>query len=58
MIVETYSKIKHLSRMVKELSNIQDKGEQKALMQRRKNYKYTVRSIESDPIDQSGGSRI
>jgi len=33
-IVETYSKIKHLSRTMKELSNIQDKGEQQALMQR------------------------
>ncbi len=33
-IVETFSKIKHLSRAVKELSVIQDKGEQKALMQK------------------------
>jgi len=33
-IVETFSKIKHLSRSVKELSVVQDKGEQKALMQK------------------------
>lgn len=33
-IVETYSKMKHLSRTVKELSNIEGKGEEKALMQR------------------------
>lgn len=33
-IVETYSKIKQLSRTVKELSNIEGKGEQKALMQK------------------------
>jgi len=32
--VETYSKMKHLSRTVKELSNIEGKGEQKALMQK------------------------
>ncbi|MFQ5356747.1 MAG: ORF6N domain-containing protein [Mariprofundaceae bacterium] len=33
-IVETFTKIRHLSRTVKELSVIQDKGEQKALMQK------------------------
>jgi len=33
-IIETFSKIKHLSRSVKELSVVQDKGEQKALMQK------------------------
>jgi len=33
-IVETFSKTKQLSRTVKELSVIQDKGEQKALMQK------------------------
>jgi len=33
-IIETFSKMKHLSRTVKELSVIQDKGEQKALMQK------------------------
>jgi len=33
-IIETFSKIKHLSRSVKELSLVQDKGEQKALMQK------------------------
>jgi hypothetical protein len=33
-IVETFSKIRELSRSVKELSNIQDKAQQKSLMQR------------------------
>jgi len=33
-IIETFSKMKHLSRAVKELSVIQDKGEQQALMQK------------------------
>lgn len=33
-IVETFAKIKHLSRSVKELSTIQDKNDQKALMQK------------------------
>jgi len=33
-IIETFSKIRELSRSVKELSAIQDKGEQKAMMQK------------------------
>jgi len=33
-IVDTFAKIRHLSRSIKELSNVQDKGEQKALMQK------------------------
>ena len=33
-IIETFSKIRELSRNVKELSNIQDKANQKTLMQR------------------------
>ncbi len=33
-IIETFSKIRRLSRSVKELSTIQDKGEQQALMQK------------------------
>jgi len=33
-IIETFSKMKHLSRTVKELSVIQNKGERQALMQK------------------------
>jgi len=33
-IVDTFAKIRHLSRSIKELSNVQDKGEQKVLMQK------------------------
>jgi len=33
-IIETFTKIRELSRSVKELSNVQDKSQQKALMQR------------------------
>ncbi len=33
-IIDTFAKIRHLSRSIKELSNVQDKGEQKALMQK------------------------
>jgi hypothetical protein len=33
-IIETFSKIRELSRSVKELSDIQDKAQQKSLMQR------------------------
>jgi len=33
-IVETFTKIRQLSRSIRELSEIQDKGQQKALMQR------------------------
>jgi hypothetical protein len=34
VIIETFTKIRELSRSVKELSNVQDKSQQKALMQR------------------------
>jgi len=34
LIVETFTRIRHLSRSVKELSEVQDKNEQKALMQK------------------------
>jgi len=34
LIVETFTRIRHLSRSVKELSEVQEKNEQKALMQK------------------------
>jgi len=34
LIVETFARIRHLSRSVKELSEVQDKNDQKALMQK------------------------
>ena len=34
VIIETFTKIRELSRSVKELSTLQDKSQQKALMQR------------------------